>query len=181
MPKSKPRRSRKDYFQSRNMNSMSSNPPTIGQTYEERYVNPQMYVPSQMYPIPNIAQPIPNVGVNNVTMTLQEYHALMRHSRTQQLRCIYFPDCCQRIQPMNAWCAFCISQYMFPGINQGVYTGMSPCTPPLTVCNVPSVCPLSYSNTCCPTYMSRCPLPPTHHTHQNSSTPNDTCPFPEKK
>ena len=173
MPKSKPRRSRKDYLNSRDTHSMPSTSSLPQQVPVQNYIHPQSYIPPQMYPVPNSVASISNMSVNNVTMTLQEYHALMRHSRTQQLRCVYFPDCCQRIQPMNAWCSFCISQYMFPGLNNGVYPGILPCAS--SVCSVPSICS-PQCNTYCPT--SACSVP---ITHQNCSPPKDTCPFPRDK
>ena len=169
MTKSKPRRSRKDYFNTANTTSVPHSVP--GQHYD--YVHPQLLIPPQTYSIPNLVSPISNGGVSNVTMTLQEYHALMRHSRTQQSRCIYFPDCCQRIQPMNAWCSFCISQYMFPGFNGG-YPGASPCNSSVPVCSVPSICS-SPCNTYCPTSTYRCHIP---SAQQNPSSPNNTCSFP---
>lgn len=176
MPKTKPRRSRKDYFRDTHSTSSTSSQPQqvpLQNYIHPNYVHPQSYIPSQTYPVPNLVAPISNVSLNNVTMTMHEYNALMRHSRTQQLRCIYFPDCCQRIQPMNAWCSFCISQYMFPGLNNGVYPGMLPCT--LPVCNVPSICaPPCTSH--CPT--STCSIPVGH---QTCSRPKDTCPFPDNK
>ena len=178
MPKTKPRRSRKDYLNSREIHSTASTTavPQSVPVPGQHYVHPQLLIPSQSYAIPSTVSSISNGSVNNVTMTLQEYHALMRHSRTQQLRCIYFPDCCQRIQPMNAWCAFCISQHMFPGFN-GVYPAISPCNSSVPVCSVPSICS-SPCNTYCPTSTYKCPI---QSAHQSFPRPNDTCPFPETK
>ena len=98
----KPRKSRREYMQRDDRSTTS----ILTEDSEKHSVSVPVYIP---VPTPQLPQ-----FHNNVTMTMQEYHVLMRNARQPCSRCIYFPDSCRRFQPMNVWCSTCISDHMFP-------------------------------------------------------------------
>ena len=121
----KPRRSRRDYVSDSRSSSSHYMPQQLYPPPPHMVSNVPIdtRVPQPQHVVLNVASPLP-VSSNSVTMTLQEYHALMRQTRPDCSRCIYYPDSCRRFQPINVWCASCISQHMFPDINRPCATNM---------------------------------------------------------